>query len=164
MLQAEKTAPVDQVSSPADTLDLGYIFKQYFEIVPAFSNTLKDEVYRLRHQVYCEDLKFEPVRPDRRETDEHDRNSLHLLMRSVKTNEFIGCTRIVRPRPNDPHYQFPFEKTCAAVLDRSIIDPAKLPRHRIAEVSRLAVVGRPAPAAGGGGGVICGNGATEPGA
>lgn len=121
-------------------LDLGNIFKQYFEIVPAFSSALKDEVYRVRHEVYCEHLGFEPVRPDRRETDEHDDNSLHLLMRSVKTNEFIGCTRIVRPRPGDPHYQLPFEKICATLLDRSIIDPAKLPRDHIAEVSRLAVI------------------------
>lgn len=141
MLQAKKnTAPVDQVLSPTDTLDLGSLFKQYFEIVPAFSDALKDEVYRVRHQVYCEDLKFEPVRPDRRETDEHDANSLHLLMRGKELNEFVGCTRIVQSRPGDPHYQLPLEKTCASVLDRSIVDPAKLPRHRVAEVSRLAVI------------------------
>jgi N-acyl amino acid synthase of PEP-CTERM/exosortase system len=124
----------------SDMQNLGDIFKQYFEIVPAFSNALKDEVYRVRHQVYCEDLKFEPTQSDGREIDEHDSNSLHLLMRSVKTKEFVGCTRIVRPRLEDPHYQLPFERTSAAVLDRSIVDPAKLPRHTIAEVSRLAVV------------------------
>lgn len=122
--------------------NLGNTFKKYFEIVPALSSALKDEVYRVRHQVYCEDLEFEPVRSDGREIDEHDPNSLHLLMRNVRTQEFIGCTRIVRPRPDDPHYQLPFEKTCANVLDRSIIDPAKLPRHSIAEVSRLAVIAR----------------------
>lgn len=120
--------------------NLGSIFKQYFEIVPALSTALKDEVYRVRHEVYCEDLKFEQVRSDGRETDEHDPYSLHLLMRNVKTNEFVGCTRIVRPRPEDTHYLLPFEKTCAATLDRSIVDPAKLPRHSIAEVSRLAVI------------------------
>lgn len=124
----------------SDILDLGNIFKQYFEIVPAFSNALKNEVYRIRHQVYCEDLEFEPVRSDGLETDENDPYSLHLLMRSVKTGEFVGCTRIVRPRPEDPHYPLPFEKTCAATLDRSIVDPAKLSRHDIAEVSRLAVI------------------------
>lgn len=126
--------PISKIS------DLGNAFKQYFEIVPAFSDALKDEVYRVRHRVYCEDLGFEPVRPDRRETDEHDSNSLHLLIRSIKTNEFVGCTRVVRPRTGDRHYLLPFEQNCAAVLDRSIVDPAKLPRHRIAEVSRLAVV------------------------
>ncbi|ARO86988.1 N-acyl amino acid synthase, PEP-CTERM/exosortase system-associated [Nitrosospira lacus] len=124
----------------SDILNLGNIFKQYFEIVPAFSNALKDEVYRIRHQVYCEDLEFEPVRSDGLETDEHDPYSLHLLMRSVKTGEFVGCTRIVRPRPEDPHYPLPFEKTCATTLDKSIVDSAKLSRRDIAEVSRLAVI------------------------
>ena len=41
--------------------NLGNAFKQHFEIVPAFSDALKEEVYRVRHQVYCEDLKFEPT-------------------------------------------------------------------------------------------------------
>lgn len=142
MLQLKKMASSeDNVIHSSDVLDLGNIFRQHFEIVPALSDALKDEVYRIRHQVYCEDLKFESTRPEGRETDEHDLNSLHLLMRNVKTNEFIGCTRIVRPRLDDLHYQLPFEKTCATVLDRSIIDPARLRRERIAEVSRLAVVG-----------------------
>jgi N-acyl amino acid synthase of PEP-CTERM/exosortase system len=120
--------------------DLGKAFKQYFEIVPALSDKLKEEVYRIRHQVYCEELAFEAQRPDRREHDEYDVHSLHLLIRSVKAGQFIGCTRIVRARPEDPDYPLPFEKFCAATLDRSIIDPAKLPRHTIAEISRLAVI------------------------
>ena len=141
MLDTIATNNVEDPATPvSDPLDLGSTFHQYFEIVPALSNALKDEVYRVRHQVYCEDLKFESARPDRLETDEHDSNSLHLLLRSVKTGEFIGCTRIVRPRPDDSHYHLPFETTCATALDRSIIDPARLPRDRIAEVSRLAVV------------------------
>src|SRR5258706_11026876 len=54
--------------------------------------------------------------------------------------EFVGCMRLVRPRPEDPDYPLPFEKSCAATLNRSIVDPAKLPRHTIAEGSRLAVI------------------------
>lgn len=120
--------------------NLGKAFQQYFEIVPALSDALRDHVYHIRHQVYCEELAFEPQRPDRREHDEYDAHSLHLLIRSVQTGEFIGCTRIVRPRPEDPYHPLPFERTCAATLDRSIVDPAKLPRDTIAEISRLAVI------------------------
>jgi N-acyl amino acid synthase of PEP-CTERM/exosortase system len=123
-----------------DKLNLGHAFKQYFEIVPALSDALRDEVYHVRHQVFCEELAFEPRRPDRRESDEYDPHSLHILIRSVKTGKFVGCTRIIRPRPDDPLYPLPFEKLCSAVLDRSIVDPAKLPRDTIGEVSRLAVV------------------------
>src|SRR6476646_6048591 len=103
-----------------ETENLGSAFKRYFEIVPAYSDALKDEVYRIRHQVYCEDLNFEPSRPHRRETDEHDRHSLHLLMRSVQTGEFIGCSRLVRPLADQPRYQLPFDARCRGVLDRKI--------------------------------------------
>lgn len=122
--------------------NLGNAFKQYFEIVPAYSEALKDEVYRVRHQVYCEDLKFEPMRPDRREIDEHDACSLHLLIRNVNTHESIGCTRIVRTNPENRRHSLPFEIACTHALDLSIIDPTKLPRQSIAEVSRLAVISR----------------------
>jgi N-acyl amino acid synthase of PEP-CTERM/exosortase system len=132
--RGETTSQLERVPSPEAKKD--------FEIVPAFSDALKDEVYRIRHQVYCEELAFEPQRPNRREHDEYDAHSLHLLLRGVQIGEFIACTRIVRTRPENPHYPLPFEKTCAATLDRAIVDPAKLPRDTIGEVSRLAVLAR----------------------
>jgi N-acyl amino acid synthase of PEP-CTERM/exosortase system len=127
---------------PFDIANLGTSFKRYFQIVPALTGELRDHAFRIRHQVYCEELKYEPLRPDRRETDEYDAHSLHCLIRSVKTGEFVGCTRLVLCRPGDPHYPLPFERTCVQTLDRSILDPQALSRQRIAEVSRLAVVSR----------------------
>ena len=120
--------------------DLGETFKQYFEIIPAYPETLKEEVYRIRHRVYCEDLGYEQTTLERREIDKYDAHSLHLLLRSTQKNEFIGCVRIICTQPSNPEQLLPFQESCAAVLDRSIIDPAKLPRHKIAEASRLAVV------------------------
>lgn len=115
-------------------------FKQYFEIIPAFSNELKDEVYRIRHNVYCEELNFEPVRADKKETDEHDAHSQHLLIRSIKADEFVGCTRIIFTPPDRSAYQLPVEMACNNNFDKSIIDLNTLPRNLIAEVSRLAVI------------------------
>lgn len=126
-----------------DTLNLGGGFRQYFEIVPAFSEALKDEVYRIRHQVYCEDLGFESARVNGREMDEHDSCSLHLLIRSIQSGDFIGCTRIVRPNPESPDAPLPFERVCADTLDKKImINLAGSARYSVAEVSRLAVISR----------------------
>lgn len=125
-----------------ERFNLGYGFRKYFEIAPATSEALRNDVFRIRHEVYCEELHFEPERPDRRETDEFDPHSLHCLIRtSNQPTQLVGCTRLVLADPNDPMAPLPFERTCAHTLDRSIIDPAKLPRDRIAEVSRLAVRG-----------------------
>jgi N-acyl amino acid synthase of PEP-CTERM/exosortase system len=129
------TGPTE-VNTPGDN------FGRYFEIVPALTSRLKDEVFKIRHQVYCEDLGFEAQRPDRRESDTYDAQSLHLLIRSVHAGDFVGCTRIVRVRPGDPQPAMPFEHACAGAIDLAIVDPAALPRHAVGEISRLAVVAR----------------------
>ncbi|MDD5298286.1 MAG: PEP-CTERM/exosortase system-associated acyltransferase [Rhodocyclaceae bacterium] len=121
-------------------LDFGGSFSRYFQIVPAWSDALKEEAYRIRHQVYCEELGWESVRSDLRETDEFDMHSLHLLIRAVASDAYIGCIRLIRTDPNAPDDLLPFEKTCAGVLDRTVCDPSRLPREHIAEVSRLAVI------------------------
>jgi len=123
-----------------ETFNLGRGFKRYFEVAPALSDELKDEVYGIRHRVYCEELGFEPVRADRREKDEYDAHSVHLLIRSVAEDGFIGCARLVLARPGDPYYPLPFERTCGATLDRNLVDPTSMPRAAVAEVSRLAIV------------------------
>lgn len=125
-----------------ERFNLGHGFRKYFEIAPATNEALRNDVFRIRHEVYCEELKFEPERPDRLETDEYDPHSLHCLIRTSNApNHLVGCTRLVLAKPDDPLAPLPFERTCASTLDRSIIDPLKLPRGRIAEVSRLAVRG-----------------------
>lgn len=119
--------------------NLGEKFQQWFELIPAFDEATLDQVFRLRHEVYCRDLGWEPVREDGRESDEFDRHSFHCLLRSRKTGEAVGCTRLIVARPEAPQYPLPFEVSCAAVLDRSIVDPTHMPRHTLGEVSRLAV-------------------------
>ncbi|NMG46768.1 PEP-CTERM/exosortase system-associated acyltransferase [Azoarcus communis] len=123
-----------------ERFNLGHGFRKYFEVVPATDEPLRHAVYGIRHEVYCEELKFEPERPNRMETDEFDRHSLHCLIRgSQAPHTLVGCTRLVLTNPDDPVAPLPFERTCEHTIDRKLIDPAKLPRDRIAEVSRLAV-------------------------
>jgi N-acyl amino acid synthase of PEP-CTERM/exosortase system len=114
-------------------------FKEYFELAQAISPEMKDEVYRLRHRVYCEELGFERVSPDGRERDEFDEQSRHLLLRSVKTGASVGCVRLVMVPPEGPRLLLPFEKIFAATIDRREFDPATLPRSTIAEISRLTL-------------------------
>lgn len=123
-----------------DRFNLGEGFNRYFEVVAATTDELRDEVYRIRHEVYCQDLGYEPVRADGRETDAYDRDSVHCLLRSTsETHESVGCTRMVLTRPEDLDAPLPFEILCRDVIDRSIIDPSRLDRSRIGEISRLAV-------------------------
>jgi N-acyl amino acid synthase of PEP-CTERM/exosortase system len=115
-------------------------YKEYFQIVPAVTEALKWENYHLRHEVYCHELGFEPEMAGEVELDEFDPNSLHCLIRSVATDRYIGCARLVMADPANLDAPLPFETLCAASLDRSIVDPAKLDRTKIAEISRLAII------------------------
>jgi len=123
-----------------ESVDLEGGFRRHFEVAPAFSDELKDAVYGIRHRVYCEELGFEPMRADRREKDEYDAHSVHLLIRNVADEGLIGCARMILARPGDPYYPLPFERTCSATLDRNLVDPTSMPRSAVAEVSRLAIV------------------------
>jgi N-acyl amino acid synthase of PEP-CTERM/exosortase system len=121
-------------------LNLGVGFRKYFVALPALNDELKRAAYRIRHAVYCEELGYEPLRPDGLESDEYDAHAAHCLLRSVSDPRYVGCIRLVFPRRDDPHRPLPFELLCESTLDRTLVDPSRLPRERMAEVSRLAVV------------------------
>ena len=63
--------------------DLGESFSQMFELIPALDDAALEQVYRIRHDVYCRDLGWEPVRADGRESDEYDAHSYHCLLRGA---------------------------------------------------------------------------------
>lgn len=131
---------MDRDSGRRMNRDLGASFRQSFELEPALDESSIDQVYRIRHDVYCRDLGWEPVRADGRESDEYDRHSFHCLLRRRGTREPVGCTRLILARPEDPGHALPFEDSCKEVLDRQIVDPAKMDRRTLGEVSRLAVM------------------------
>jgi N-acyl amino acid synthase of PEP-CTERM/exosortase system len=119
--------------------DLATAFQCRFRIVPADSAELRDVCYRLRHAIYCQELAFEPVRKDGRETDEWDAESIHCLVQSVTTGQYVGCARLVIPPSVHPSAPLPFERVCESKIGRTFVD-SRLPRESIAEVSRLAVI------------------------
>lgn len=125
-----------------DFLNLGIGFSKYFAAMPALDDELTRAAYRIRHDVYCRELGFEPVRPDGLETDAHDAHAAHCLVRSKADQDYIGVIRLVFTHPDAPEQLLPVEELCADTIDRGIVDPSRLPRHTVAEVSRLAVVSR----------------------
>ncbi|HEX5128031.1 MAG TPA: PEP-CTERM/exosortase system-associated acyltransferase [Rhodocyclaceae bacterium] len=121
---------------------LGEGFKKYFEVVHATDEATRNCVYRIRHEVYCEDLQYEPLNAEGKESDGFDHHSLHCLLRkSDSAHDLVGCSRLVLAQQDGEDFELPFERVCVDSIDRAIVDPARLPRKRIAEVSRLAVRG-----------------------
>ena len=115
--------------------------KNCFKVIPASTDALKNEVFRIRYDVYCEELGYEDTKkfPDKLEQDSYDAHSLHYLLWHKSSEQFAGCVRLAKTAPGLNNQKLPFELTCNDTLDRSIIDISQLPANSYAEISRLAV-------------------------
>jgi N-acyl amino acid synthase of PEP-CTERM/exosortase system len=109
-------------------------FNYYFDMVSADTDELKQEVYKLRYQVYCLEKGFEDLEshPNGLEYDEYDQHSCHYLIRHRTSECYMATTRLILPN-NEP---FPMEA-------HSQIDNIELVktinRANLAELSRFCV-------------------------
>lgn len=112
-------------------------FSEYLGPVVAFDKFLQTESYKIRHNVYCEELKFEEMKANGLEKDLFDSHSAHCLIRHVPSGDFAGTVRIVRSE-NETQL-LPIEKYCISSIDDNNVHPNDFPRNEICEISRLAV-------------------------
>ncbi|MFQ3234674.1 MAG: N-acyl amino acid synthase of PEP-CTERM/exosortase system [Paraglaciecola sp.] len=112
-------------------------FSEYLNPVVALDDMLKEESYKIRYNVYCEELHFEDVRNDKMETDEFDAHSIHCLIQHIPTGEYAGTVRIVRSE--NESQLLPIEKYCISSISKGAVHPSDFPRSEIGEISRLTV-------------------------
>ncbi len=113
------------------------LFARDFLIKTARSKAEKEQVYRLRHQVYCEELAFEPVRPAGLELDQYDRRSVHCLLEHQQSQSSAGTLRLIAC--NDTTEHLPLEHYFQQNFTRPEFAPDMFDREQICELSRLAV-------------------------
>lgn len=124
------------------TLPISQHFLHYFDVVIADTEALKQEVYAIRYQVYCDELGFENKTYflKQLEQDDFDLHSVHFLIRHKASGQFAGTVRLILPR--DPVLQseqpLPVESYCQHALHPSV-EKQYLSTRCCAEVSRLAV-------------------------
>lgn len=123
-------------------LQLRSEFDKHFEIVPATTPDLVEACFKVRYRVYCEELRWEPLNDEKLEYDQFDEHALHILLRSKRLNEFVGCIRLIRCNPDRPFDRLPIELSCFHTLDYRLLENLAIPRTAMAEVSRLAVDSR----------------------
>lgn len=111
-------------------------FNQYFEMIPADSEELKQEVYKLRYQVYCLERGFLDPEEDGVEFDDYDHNSSHYLIRHRETNCYMATTRLVLPDKQNLQRFFPIEEH-SHIENKALLET--MPRTNLAELSRFCV-------------------------
>jgi N-acyl amino acid synthase of PEP-CTERM/exosortase system len=75
------------------------IYNEYFEVIPAFTPQQRQEVYRLRYQVLCQErllLKPEDY-PSELECDIHDLHAMHCLLMHRPSDLPAGTMRVIMP-------------------------------------------------------------------
>ena len=114
------------------------VFNEYFEMVPAISDELKNEVYKLRYQVYCVENAFLNPEdyPDNLEFDEFDSRSVHYLIRHRKSGDYAATVRLILPDPHNSEKIFPLELYCE--IDNVAV-MRTINRKHLGEASRLCV-------------------------
>lgn len=112
-------------------------FTQFLEPQVAINNTLKNEAFRIRHNVYCEELAFEETKEGGLEKDEFDEQSVFSLIKHKPSNQYTSCVRMVKI--NKPYQLLPIEKYCLKSITNEELHPKNFNRNEICEISRLAV-------------------------
>lgn len=113
-------------------------FNEYYEMLPAISNELKHEVYKLRYQVYCIENEFlnSENYPDDLEFDDFDQHSVHYLIRHRRSGDYAATVRLILPDANDPEQFFPIEQYCE-INNFAVMQ--SIARKSLGEASRLCV-------------------------
>jgi N-acyl amino acid synthase of PEP-CTERM/exosortase system len=102
----------------------------------------RHRVYRLRYQVYCQEIGYSPPNDDDRalELDAYDTNALHCLLEHRASGIAAGCFRLVLPASDDEHatIKLPLQEYGGKSLTHSSLHPDRLPIREICEISRFA--------------------------
>ena len=120
-----------------DAMNIAEHFTQFLQPEVAINDALRDEVFRIRHNVYCEELAFEKIKDEGKEHDEFDAQSIFSMIKHKPTDTYTSCVRVVRSA--DASEMLPIEKYCLESIQNTELHPRNFARHEIAEISRLAV-------------------------
>ena len=121
------------MSTHIETLDNSL---KYFAVEPALTREQQIDAARLRHQVYCEEFGYEPVMADGMEADNHDRHSLHCVVRHRGSGMAAGCVRLICASEDTT---MAIEQHCLGSLNLEHLERLGNARDSTCEVSRLAV-------------------------
>jgi N-acyl amino acid synthase of PEP-CTERM/exosortase system len=112
-------------------------FARNFTMLPADTEPLRERIFQLRCQVFCNELGYGMDQRDGLEADSYDARSLHCLLSHRSSGVDAGCVRLVQPMERGGG--LPFEKFGLRHVDRRLLDWKQLDPASCCELSRLAV-------------------------
>lgn len=120
-----------------DANNIAEHFTQFLQPQVAINDSLKEEAFKIRHNVYCEELAFEDVKEGGQEKDEFDEQSIFSLIKHKPSSTYTSCVRVVTVAKEGQ--LLPIEKFCIDSITDEALHPDRFNRSEICEISRLAV-------------------------
>ncbi len=122
-------------------MDLVEPYHEFFSITIANTDELREEVFRLRYDVYCRELGWEDPSnyADELEKDAYDPVSQHCLLLHKRSGLYAGTVRMVLTHDSGVKPPIPLVDHCGNGLYDSPLHPDKLPLGSYGEISRLAL-------------------------
>lgn len=121
------------------------LFAQFdadFAFKLACSDKDRRRVYRLRYQVYCQEIGYSPPNEEAAalELDAYDENALHCLLEHRNSGIAAGCFRLVLPTHDRSRSEIrlPLQEYGGRSLTHKTLHPNHLPLDKICEISRFA--------------------------
>jgi len=111
--------------------------KRVFISKIASTNDERLESFRIRHNVFAEELGLEPINASSLETIQSDDYSILCLLSIRENDKSCGTVRLVAP--DNPEQLLPIEEFCANAVTNDTLHPNNFDRSEVCEISRLAV-------------------------
>ncbi|WP_020407152.1 GNAT family N-acyltransferase [Hahella ganghwensis] len=110
-------------------------------VLKAESLQHKEEVFKIRYEVYCKHLAYESSQKNARglETDIYDGWSKHFLVKDELSGRYVGTLRLVMPQSRTSQ-AIPIEHLYPHDYFSPELAPSKLEAGSYIEISRLAVL------------------------
>lgn len=107
------------------------MFDDYFDVYLADTAEGREEHYKLRYQVYCEEMGFEDknIFSSEQEKDRWDDNAVHFVVRHKETKQWVGAMRMVFKQDG----ALPLQEHCS-------LNTRHEPKSIDIEISRLCLV------------------------
>ena len=112
-------------------------FTEHFSAVLAQNKEQLESAFRIRHEVFCEEIKIFEGNATKLESDTYDEYAEQCLIQHRNSSDYAGCVRLIMPHAENQ--ALPIEKQGLQYIDRKDLLPSNFPRHEIAEVSRILI-------------------------
>ncbi|MEQ5803070.1 PEP-CTERM/exosortase system-associated acyltransferase [Halomonas sp. H10-9-1] len=123
--------------------DIHEVFLEKYSLKLAATQAEKERVYRLRFDVYCQEIGYQPEVFCQKslELDAHDRHSIHCYLEHKSSGLAAGCLRLVLPDPyaKTSDQLLPLQGYGGRSLSHPWLHPSVLPETEICEISRFAI-------------------------